>query len=40
MTDIAVAKLAAFKSGMEAVLGVGKCHILRIRPQGGCAVIE
>ena len=34
------ATLAAFKSGMEAVLGEGKCHILRIRPQGGCTVME
>ena len=33
-------RLAVFKSGMEAVLGEGKCHILRIRPQGGCVVVE
>ena len=33
-------RLAAFKSGMEAVLGEGKCHVLRIRPQGGCVVLE
>lgn len=33
-------RLAAFKSGMEAVLGNGKCHILRIRPLGGCVVAE
>ena len=32
-------KLAAFQSGMEAVLGSGTCHILHIRPQGGCVVI-
>ncbi len=32
-------KLEAFKSGMEAPLGPGKCHVLRIRPQGGCVVI-
>ena len=32
-------KLAAFKAGMEAVLGTGTCHILHIRPQGGCVVI-
>ncbi len=32
--------VAAFKSGMESVLGKGKCHILRIRPQGGCLVAE
>ena len=29
---------AAFKRGMERVLGAGKCHVLRIRPQGGCAI--
>ena len=33
-------KLAAFKAGMEALLGPGKCHILHIRPQGGCVVAE
>ena len=33
-------KLAVFKSGMEAVLGEGKCHVLRIRAQGGCVVME
>ena len=33
-------KLADFKAGMEAVLGEGKCHVLRIRPQGGCVVME
>ena len=33
-------RLAAFKSGMEAVLGEGKCHVLRIRAQGGCVVAE
>ena len=32
-------KLTAFKAGMEALLGPGKCHILHIRPQGGCVVI-
>ncbi len=31
-------KRAAFKSGMEAVLGQGSCHILHIRPQGGCVI--
>ncbi len=31
--------LAGFKSGMEAVFGQGKCHVLRIRPQGGCVVL-
>ena len=31
-------KLDAFRSGMEALLGPGMCHVLRIRPQGGCVV--
>ena len=33
-------RLSLFKSGMEALLGQGKCHILHIRPQGGCVVAE
>ena len=33
-------KLDDFKAGMEAVLGEGKCHVLRIRPHGGCVVVE
>ena len=33
-------KLSAFKTGMETVLGPGTCHILHIRPQGGCLVIS
>ena len=32
--------LAGFKAGMERVLGEGKCHILHIRPQGGCVVAK
>lgn len=28
-----------FKSGMEAVLGEGKCHIVHIRPVGGTVVV-
>ena len=32
--------LEAFKNGMEALLGQGKCHVLRIRPVGGCVVAE
>ena len=32
-------KLASFRAGMEALLGPGMCHVLRIRPQGGCAVV-
>ena len=31
--------LAAFRSGMEALLGQGSCHVLHIRPLGGCVVI-
>ena len=30
--------LAGFRDGIEAVFGEGKCHILRIRPVGGCAI--
>ena len=33
-------KLAEFKAGMETLLGPGKCHILRIRPQGGYVVAK
>ena len=32
-------RLAAFRSGMEALLGQGTCHVLHIRPLGGCVVI-
>ena len=32
--------LERFKNGMEALFGAGKCHILHIRPQGGCVVAE
>ncbi len=32
-------KLERFKAGMEAVLGRDKCHVLRIRPQGGCVIV-
>lgn len=31
-------KLDAFKAGMEALLGLGTCHILHIRPMGGGAI--
>lgn len=30
--------LNTFKNGMESVLGVGKCHVLSIRPEGGIRV--
>ena len=33
-------KLPSFRSGMEALLGPGTCHILHIRPQGGCTVLS
>ncbi len=32
-------KLNEFKTGMESLLGPGMCHVLRIRPQGGCTVV-
>lgn len=37
---VPVERLEGFQAGMEAVLGRGKCHVLRIRPQGGCVVAE
>ncbi len=33
-------RLTAFQTGMDAVLGQGKCHVLRVRSQGGCVVAE
>ena len=33
-------KLEDFRAGMEALLGPGMCHVLRIRPQGGCVVVS
>ena len=32
-------RLFSFRSGIEDVFGGGKCHVLRIRPQGGCVVL-
>ena len=32
--------LASFQAGMEKLFGTGKCHVLHIRPQGGCVVAE
>ena len=29
-------QLEAFRAGIESVFGAGKCHVLRIRPLGGC----
>ncbi len=31
-------RLDAFRTGMEQLLGPGTCHVLHIRPQGGCLV--
>ena len=33
-------KLERFRTGMEGLLGPGKCHVLHIRPQGGCVVLD
>ena len=33
-------RLALFRDGMDALFGAGKCHVLRIRPVGGCVVAE
>ena len=33
-------KLDAFRTGIEALCGAGRCHVTRIRPQGGCLVAE
>ena len=30
--------LDAFKAGMEAILGAGRCHVLSIRPEGGAVL--
>ncbi len=32
--------LSEFQKGMETLLGAGACRVLRIRPQGGCVVLE
>ncbi|MGX8698507.1 MAG: galactokinase [bacterium] len=31
-------RLDAFKAGMERVLGEGRCHVIHIRPIGGCVI--
>ena len=31
-------RLEAFRTGLEAILGPGKCHVLHIRPVGGCVL--
>lgn len=33
-------RLTSFQKGMETLLGPGTCHILHIRPQGGCVVLS
>ena len=33
-------KIGHFKAGMDSVLGFGKCHVLHIRPVGGCVISE
>ena len=35
---VPVDRLETFKTGMEWLLGVGACHILHIRPVGGCVI--
>ncbi len=32
--------LPAFQARMEALLGPGMCHVLSIRPEGGCVLID
>ncbi len=32
--------LESFKRGIESALGEGRCHVMRIRPQGGCVVVR
>ena len=32
--------LTVFQNGIEELFGPGKCHVLHIRPQGGCGVAE
>ena len=31
-------KLEDFRAGIDGVLGIGACHVLSIRPQGGAEV--
>jgi galactokinase len=32
-------RLDKFRTGMEELLGPGKCHVLHIRPVGGCVIL-
>jgi len=33
-------RLETFKTGMETLLGPESCHVLHVRPQGGCKVLD
>ena len=33
-------RLEHFRQGMETLLGEGMCHVLHIRPQGGCVILN
>ena len=33
-------KLDGFRAGMDALLGAGSCHVLHVRPVGGCVILE
>ena len=37
---VPVDRLDAFREGIEAVFGAGKCHILHVRPIGGCVITD
>ena len=32
--------LEQFRGGMEALLGEGSCHVVKIRPRGGCVIVK
>ena len=34
------ALLPAFRGRMEEVLGAGMCHVISVRPEGGCVLID
>ena len=35
---VPLARLDAFKAGIEAIIGPGRCHVLSIRPEGGAVL--
>ena len=35
---VPLARLDAFKAGIEAIIGEGRCHVLSIRPEGGAVL--